>query len=154
MAPIDCIGERTCENRPEPDKRRHTLAADEEWTIYETAVFCDEVFNYLTDFELDALRHQLVRVPFAGAYLPGLAPLMRIDFAAATVVYTVQPQRRVIAFIQIDRSVGRPDDIEEAEKSRLTQALALLRHAGYIATGKQLALWIVETAKDSAPGTD
>ena len=37
------------------------MAADEEWTIYETPFFCDEVSNYLTDFELDALRHQLVR---------------------------------------------------------------------------------------------
>lgn len=133
--------------RPEPDKRRHALAADEEWTIYETAAFCDAVSNYLTDFELDALRHQLARVPFFGAYVSGLAPLMRIDFAAATVVYAVQPQRRVIAFVQIDRSVGRPEEIEEAEKSRLTLALGLLRQGGYIAAGKQLAQWINEIEK-------
>lgn len=128
------------------------MAADEEWTIYETAFFCDEVFNYLTDFELDALRHQLVRVPFAGAYLSGLAPLMRIDFAAATVVYTVQPQRRVIAFVQIDRSVGRTMEIEEAEKPQLAEALASLRQGGYIAAGKQLAQWIIEIVKGGRSG--
>lgn len=130
------------------------MTAHEDWTIYETAPFCQDVFKYLTEFELEALRHQLVRVPFYGAYVSGLAPLMRFDFAGASVIYTIQPHRRLIALVQIDRSIGRPVDIEEAEKPQLARPLDQLRQSGYLAAGKQLAQWIIETAKSFRSSAD
>ena len=66
---------------------------------------------------------------------------MRIDFAAATVVYMVHPQSRVIAFVQIDRSVGRTIEIEEADKSQVAEALG-------VATGWVHRSWQTTRAVD------
>jgi hypothetical protein len=105
------------------------------------------VSNFLNDFELDALKHQLARDPFAGSGVPGLAPLMRIDFAGSTVIYAVNPEAKLIALVQIGAGIGKPVEVEEGAKSKLKELSGLLIKGGFMGLGKQAMEWLIEFLK-------
>lgn len=124
------------------------MASSVEWTFYETEVFVDEAPKYLGAFELSALRQQLALQPLAGKAIPGASPLMSIDFAGATVIYSINPAKRTIALIQIGKATGKPIEIDPGSKSRLKEIAALLRKGGYIAAGKEVAEWLIDIFKE------
>jgi hypothetical protein len=118
------------------------------WTFYETEVFVEEAPEHLNAFELNALRQQLALQPLAGKPVPGASPLISIDFAGATVLYSVNPAKRTIALIQIGKATGKPVEIEAGSKSRLKEVASLLRKGGYIAAGKEAVEWLIDIVKD------
>ena len=124
------------------------MASSVEWTFYETEGFVDEAPKYLGAFELSALRQQLALQPLAGEPIPGASPLMSIDFAGATVVYSINPAKRIIALIQIGKATGKPIEIDPSSKPRLKEIGALLRKGGYVAAGKEVAEWLIDIIKD------
>ena len=117
------------------------------WTIYEAEPFVEEVSKFLSDFELDAMKHQLARDPFAGVAVPGFSPLMRIDFAGASVIYTVNPDARPIALIQIGAVTGKQVEVEEGAKAKLKEACRWLIKGGFVGLGKQAVEWVIEILK-------
>lgn len=124
------------------------MASSVEWTFYETEAFVDEAPKYLGSFELGALRQQLALQPLAGKAIPGASPLLSIDFAGATIIYSVNPAKRTIALIQIGKATGKPIEIDPGSKPRLKEIAAMLRKGGYIAAGKEVAEWLIEIIKD------
>jgi hypothetical protein len=76
----------------------------EQWTIVESSEFQAQAANFLTQFELDALKHQLVRVPFAGeavAEAPWLRQLSLGRKFPAVILYSVSIQHKIIRLVEI-----------------------------------------------------
>ncbi len=123
------------------------MAEPDQWFVYETELFVAEVSKYLNDFELGALRHHLAREPFSGKPVAGASPLISIDYAGATVIYSVHPGNRTIALIQIGKATGKAIEVDANARSRLREIGALLRKGGYIAAGKEALEWLIELIK-------
>lgn len=119
-----------------------------DWVIYETDLFVGDVAKHLGEFELNALRRQLALEPFAGKPIAGAAPLISIDYAGATVIYSVNPAKKTIALIQIGKATGKPVEVDAASKSKLKEIAGLLRKGGYIAAGKEAIEWLIDIVKD------
>lgn len=119
-----------------------------DWFVYETDLFIAEVSKHLNSFELAALRHQLALQPFAGKPVADVSPLISIDYAGATVIYSVNPDKKTIALIQIGNATGKPIEVDATAKSRLKTVADLLRKGGYIAAGKEAFEWLIEIIKD------
>jgi hypothetical protein len=113
------------------------MAGADVWTIHESASFVEDAGSLLSDFELEALRYQLARDPFAGSEVRGQAPLMSIEYAGATIVYLVKPGRKLLWLLEIAPSAGGTE-AAEAEPRALKLLLDTLRKAGYYATGRGL----------------
>lgn len=124
------------------------MAEPLDWVIYEAEPFVDDVSKYLSSFELDALRQQLARDPFAGKPVPGLAPLISLDFAGATVIYSVNPAKRAVVLIQIAKATGKAIEIDPGAKSELKDLADNMKKGGYIAAGKEFFEWLIDVAKD------
>lgn len=119
-----------------------------DWFIYETELFVLEVSQYLGDFELGALRRQLVHEPFAGKPVVGAAPLIRVDYAGATIIYSVNLAKRTITLIQIGKAAAKPVEIDESVKPKLRELTGFLRKGGYFAAGKEGFEWLISVTKD------
>lgn len=124
------------------------MSESNDWVIFETDLFVAEVDKHLGEFELNALRRQLALEPFAGKPVVGAAPLIGIDYAGATVIYSVNPAKRTIALIQIGKATGKPVEVDAASKSKLKEVAGWLRKGGYIAAGKEAVEWLIEIIKD------
>ena len=124
------------------------LAEPNEWLIYESEPFVAEVSKYLSSFELGALRQQLARDPFAGKPVPGLSPLISLDFAGATVIYSVNPVKKTVALIQVAKATGKPLEIDAGAKSELQEFANNLKRGGYMAAGKEFFEWLFDIVKD------
>ncbi|MBA4141870.1 MAG: hypothetical protein H0X43_02465 [Nitrosospira sp.] len=120
----------------------------DDWFIYETELFVEEVSQYLGDFELSALRRQLVHEPFAGKLITGASPLSRVDYAGATIIYSVNLARHTITLIQIGKATSSAVEIDESVKPKLKEITGLLRKGGYFAAGKEAFEWLIGVVKD------
>ncbi|MBC7778576.1 MAG: hypothetical protein H7125_00590 [Proteobacteria bacterium] len=124
------------------------MSEPSDWFIYESELFVGEVAKHLTVFELDALRHHLARAPFAGKAVEGASPLISLDFAGATILYSVNPAKRTIALIQVAKATGKPIEIDPETKSKLREIGKIMRRGGYLAAGKEAAEWLFDILKD------
>lgn len=124
------------------------MAEPNDWFVYEAEPFVAEVSRYLSGFELGALRQQLARDPFAGKPVPGLSPLISLDFAGAAVIYSVNPAKKTVALIQITKTTGKPIEIDAGAKSELKDLATMMKRGGYIAAGKEFFEWLFDTFKD------
>ena len=76
----------------------------EQWTIVESNVFQKDVVNFLTEFELDALRHHLVREPLAGKVVVKAPWLRQINLGRQrpiVILYSISIDRNLIRLIEI-----------------------------------------------------
>lgn len=72
---------------------------------------------------------------------------MSIDFAGATVIYSVNPAKQTIALIQIGSATGKPIEVDATARSRIKELVGILRKGGYIAAGKVAVEWLIEMVK-------
>ncbi len=111
--------------------------AQERWTIVESSVFQNDVTNFLTEFELNALRNHLAREPFAGEAVvtaPWLRQLNLGKQRPIVILYSISIDRNLIRLIEI----GEGASIDGIDPSVTDKVREMAKEVG-----KKGAGWLV-----------